>query len=75
MKNQGRLRQKSQINPNFEHFEAQNDLFLTIFWSKSDQFENDKKAKMSKSAAQARNGQIWVNFGQKLPFSSFPPKK
>ena len=25
------VRQKSLINPNFEQFEAQNDLFLTIF--------------------------------------------
>ena len=25
------IRQKSFINPNFEQFEAQNDLFLTIF--------------------------------------------
>ena len=31
----------------------------------------DKK-NVKKSADQARNGQIWVNFGQKLPFSNFP---
>ena len=30
-KNEDIIRQQSLINPNFEPFEAQNDLFLTIF--------------------------------------------
>ena len=37
------IRQKSSINPNFEHFEAQNDVFLTIFF-----YQNQANLRMTK---------------------------
>ena len=53
-KHQGRKKvgnnySKSSINPSFEPFGALNDLFFDNFWSKSGQFKNEKKQKMSTS--------------------------
>ena len=43
------VRKKSLINPNFEQFEAQNDLFLTIFGQNQTNFRMTKNQKISTS--------------------------